>query len=265
MKGFALIICFATLLLNTACDREPEPDTHNDIEYPATIRLEYETPGNPITLQMTVYFLDETEDSSGVDFQWKWRSDTLWILLDETAADADHSGRHANTLLMDLGALEEGVYPLVFEGKEEAQDTFTFSVEDSLYVLSGEDGEVAQLYSSRAASDTLNRIFTDMLLVEAGWVNSLQEAYTDSLFIDIVNLGAEECTVAEGRYTMLHIDSRWNSEEWGYYLSGAIAKLFTFEGDTLELETLFEGYKSKLEALSIRMGNGFDRYFDCFP
>jgi hypothetical protein len=263
MKRIALLTVLGGLiLLSLSCELPPPLDTYNDIEYPVGFGLLREQPGDPITLIFAFCFQDETLDTSGVDFDWSKRGDTLWFLLKGKDGEIDHNGPYRSRLDVNVGALEKGSYTLLLEGERGAQDTLTLTVEDSVYYLSGYDGEVAKPW----AYDTLRRLFPDMLLVEVG----ARESGIDSMKQDLVELGGVECHVAVGSYSMfkaVSFDTFWvygdraSSDEWSWNLDFAGSLLFTYDGDTMRLDSLFNSPSVDVGALSMRMGNGFDRYY----
>lgn len=243
-------------------------DWHNDIEYPIRVSHMREWPGDSIILYLYFSFSDQTPDTSGVEFDWSRRGDTLWFLFQGTDGDIDRKGPYDSYLHVNLGVLDTGTYTLLFEGEDGVIDTFGFEVEDSLYRFVHESDSGKVVYFPYYHSDTLRRIFPDMLLVEAGYLWSQPyEENLDSLENDILNLGASVCHPPEGQYTMFKAGATGGvqgdrMDQWPpEYMDNVQPTLYTYQGDTTDLDAMFNKYIIIFPALSIRMGNGFDRYY----
>ncbi len=270
MKRLLLILGVLGMVLVLSCSWL---DWHNDIEYPAEFFMLHETPGDPITFSFAFRFQDQTLDTSGVELKWEKRgSDTLWFSLKGTDGDIDYKGSYRTQIEVNVGVLENGNYTLLFEGEGRDKDTFTFEVEDSLYrfVDTSDSGDV--VYHPRVQYDTLRRLFPDMLLVEAAPWNSEQSYLFDTLKAAVLETGAMELDVTPGDYSIFtlnefHFLSGDVSEGWYDAINTGLigyaeVLLFTYDGDTLVLDKVFDTYvDSFFPALSIRKGSGFDRYY----
>ena len=262
-------------------------DNHNDIVYPGEFYMNGETPGDPVTLNVEIGFGDQTPDTSGVIFDWERRSDTLGFLLKGMDGEIDHKGPYENNYrLVNLGFLEPATYTVLFEGEKGVEDTFGLVVEDSLYrfvhrqktsIYDSVSGKVVYFMDCR--HDTLRRIFPDMLLVEvgAGWgPGSEADSQFATLKSSILQTGAVDCVLSPGTYSMFTayvffdtsyvVGSRQASQEWYDAVNNGLlgvtsSMLFTYDSDTASLSDVFEAFKDTFPALSIRMGNGFDRYY----
>ena len=247
-------------------------DNHNDIAYPAIFDWAGETPGDPVTLNVKFWFEDQTPDTSGVIFDWGQRGDTLWFLLQGRDGDIQCQDTFRNGFQVNFGVLDTGTYSLLFEGEDGIMDTFGLVVEDSLYrfvhrqktsIYDSISGKV--VFFRDGEHDTLRRIFKDMLLVELAGELSDPTPYRDSITVDLSEIGAEECHLTNGTYSMFR-SGTWNDAIENGLIGNPASRFFTYDGDTMRLDSLFEVYIKKywLGALSFRMGNGFDRYFFAF-
>lgn len=244
-------------------------DNYNDIEYPAAFYMAGEVPGDPITLELRLSFDDQTPDTSGVIFDWEQRGNTMWFLLKGAECDIEGDSLFDDGRRIYVSDLDTGTYTLLFEGEEGIMDTFHFEVEDSVYRMVGDSGKVVELVDNYMFfGKELRRLYPDMLLVDAGWYQSVQRGeYLDSLHEELASIGAVACTVSQGQYTIFHSNSSgrvigyrgWDFE----HMDDGKSLLYTYKGDTVNLETLFETYKitGKFQGLSFRMGNGFNRLY----
>ena len=236
----------------------------NKVEYPITM-ICHEIPGNPITFQLSILFTDETWDTSGIELETERRGDTLWYHLEgKWSRETDWKEYH-NTEYVNFGSLEEGEYTMLAEGRNGKQDTLSLTVEDSLYHLVGDSGDVIHHIEME-----LRRIFPDMLHVQVGMINSLpQDKYIDSLKLALVDLGAVECKPSPGQYSFFSADVggvgsnlrlQWD-DAFGEWWDHGETMLFTYNGDTTDLSGVFEDYRLEFQALCFFMGNGFNRLY----
>ncbi len=258
MKRLLLILGVLGMVLVLSCSWL---DWHNDIEYPAEFFMLHETPGDPITFSFAFRFQDQTLDTSGVELKWEKRgSDTLWFSLKGTDGDIDYKGSYRTQIEVNVGVLENGNYTLLFEGEGRDKDTFTFTVEDSLYSLLGDDGTVAGLLGY----DTLRRIFPNMLYVYLAGLPGVYDPtpYLDSITVALEAIGANVAHVANGRYSLGPWD--WNDAVANGWIGEPDGRFYTFDGDTMELDSVYKVYIKKdwLGALGVRMGNGFYRLYE---
>lgn len=255
MKRLLLTLGVLGMALGLGCSIV---DWHNDIEYPVSIGMSGEKPGNPITLNLQIWFDDQTPDTSGVEFNWSRQGDTLRFMLEGTDGDIDYKGPYFNVVNADMGVLDKGVYTLIFEGEGDMVDTLSLTVEDSLYHLVGDSSEVI-----KHIDQTLRRIFPDMLLVEAGYYWSQPyEENLDSLNQELLDAGAKECPLTTGVYLLAF----WNwleafENDW---LDETTTLSYTFDGDTSVIGDIFNKYENRFMGLGIGMGNGFRRLYEAW-
>lgn len=233
-------------------------------------------------LNVKYWFEEQTPDTSGVIFDWGQRGDTLWFLLQGRDGDIQYQDTFRNGFNVNLGVLDTGTYTMLFEGEKGVVDTFGLVVEDSLYrfvhphpqsIYTPVKGKV--VYFRDSEHDTLRRIFKDMLLVEAAPWSSDQYDLFDTLKAAIIETGATELYLSPGTYSMFTVNDGgvvagvWR-QDWfdavnDGLMAGAVTMVFTYSEDTQKLESIFNDYSDKFfPALSIRMGNGFNRYFFAF-
>lgn len=270
MKRLLLILGVVGMVLGLSCGWF---DWHNDIEYPVMISHMREWPGDSIILYLYFSFSDQTPDTSGVIFDWEHRGDTLWFLFQGTDGNIDNKGPYDSYVHGNLGVLDTGTYTLLFEGEKGVVDTFGLVVEDSLYrfVHQSDSGKV--VYFPYYHSDTLRRIFPDMLVVTGGWYWSVQNGeYLDSLALDLYSLGAKACTVSAGSYSIFNAGSNgsvsgvmpWDNAFENGWLDEARSLLFTYDGDTVKLDPIWKEYQTYFEGIGFWMGNGYYRNYEAW-
>lgn len=221
-----------------------------------------EIPGEPITLVVSFAFDDQTPDTSGVMFYWDITGDTLRFVLEGTDGDIERADTFSNYRPVNVGALEAGSYTLLFENGEDEIDTFWFEIEDSVYRLQTNSGNV--IYTPTWKPNELRRIFPDMLLVYLGTLPGVYDPrpYLDSLTEGLQGIGATVAHVANGTYSLGPWD--WYDAGVNGWLGTADGRFYTFDGDTVQLDSVYKVYIEKewLGALGVRMGNGFYRLYE---
>lgn len=273
MKLFAFLVIIGVSVAFIGCSWF---DKYNDIEYPASFEYECETIGDSNSLGVHFNFRDQTPDSSGVIFEWKRIENGFWFSLKGGDAELVDTGSYSNYIGVYLGELDKGDYFLIFEGSGNDPDTHLLRVEDSVYLFEGEGGKWVILTDK--AKKGLRRIFPDMLLVEVGMGEPIEEQnmYLDSLNQEFISVGAEECTVPEGQYSMFYASSDGDVignlfTKWADYdsvfehgwLCAYKCLLFVYNEDTIGLESIFEKYSAdKFPSLSIHMGNGYWKLYE---
>lgn len=242
----------------------------NKIQYPISYRF-YEIPGNPITLEFYFDFIDETPDTSGVIYAWGTSNDTLWFSIKPTTGEEEQGGFH-NLIVQNIDTLSLNDWTLAFEGKLGKREYYTLIVEDSFYsfpseasfIMAGADEPVVSYYGPQS----LYRLFPDMLLVETGLYTG-EGALLDALKASLVDAGAVAVTLHGGDFSIFEVDSagvpagdRETSTTWSIYgnFDQTASVVYSFLGDTLVLDSIYNLYADTIPALSIRMGSGFDRY-----
>lgn len=238
----------------------------NKIQYPVSYYY-YENPGDSITLSVYVLFYDQTPDTSGVLFNADQSNDTIWIQVREDYG-TEEQGSFSNLFYKDVGVVESGNYKMVLIGKEGLREGFDLTVTDSSYELDGGAGEVgggAGEVGEFWGEVVLRRLFADMLLVEIGLVEGEN---ADAFITSLGDVGATSLTLAEGHYSIFEIadgdvdGNREVSETWLIYgnFTSTQSLIYTFAGDTALLDSVYTEFEGDISALSIRSGNGFDRY-----
>lgn len=256
MKRLLLVLGVFGMVLALSCSIF---DWHNDIEYPVFIGMSGEKPGNPITLNLQIWFDDQTPDTSGVEFNWSRQGDTLRFMLEGTDGDIDHKGPYFEIVNADVGVLDKGVYTLIFEGEGGMVDTLSLTVEDSLYHLVGDSSKVI-----KHIDQTLRRIFKDMLFVYLAGLPGVDDPrpYLDSITVALATIGAEVAHVANGTYSIGPWN--WYDAVVNGWIGEADGRYYTFNGDTVQLDSVYKVYIKKgwLGALGVEMGNGFYRLYE---
>lgn len=262
MKRLLLALGVLGMMLVLSCSLF---DWHNDIEYPVSFHMAGETPGDTVTLNFAFSFHDQTPDTSGVIFDWEQRNDTLWFLLQGSNGNIEHRDTNRNYIRINVGVLDPGIYTLLFEGENGAEDTFQFQVEDSVYREIGDSGKVVDLNDGTVGGKELRRIFPDMLYVEVAGSSVDPTPYLDSLTEDLQAIGANVVHLSSGTYSLGHWS--WDDAINNGLLSSPAGGYFTYEGDTAKLDSLYKVYIKKgwLDvggALGMEMGNGFFRLYE---
>lgn len=248
----------------------------NKIQYPVSYRF-YEVPGNPITLVFYFDFIDETPNTSGVVYTWGKSNDTLWFSIKPTKGDEEQGG-FSNLIQTNVDTLAPGDWTLAFEGKLGVREYYTLTVTDSFYGFSSGGGYMPPVIMSAAAGESpvvdyygptrLYRLFPDMLLVEVGLYTG-EEPLLDAVNASLVDAGALPVTLHEGDFSIFEVNAagvpagdRETSSTWyvyGNFASNA-SLVYTFAGDTMLLDSIYNLYADTVPALSFRSGSGFDRY-----
>ncbi|MBN2379179.1 hypothetical protein JXM67_05200 [candidate division WOR-3 bacterium] len=257
MKRFLACLGLITLFLGVSCEVF---EGRNKIQYPVDMSA-IEVPGDTITLEFRFEFFDETPDSTGIGLSADWNGSELNILLRGNEEGDEDAGSFSNIRYLNVGRPENGTYTVTFEGEKQRTEQFSLTVTDSAFSADDFAGDLVNLYW-----DNDRRLFTDMLLVEIGYMIEEEPVVTfvrDSL----VALGAVEITLPEGSYSIFAVESdgtakgsRVESPDWktaGF--DGSVSLLFSYEGKESALDEVFTTYDDDLAALSIRTGRGFDR------
>lgn len=239
----------------------------NKIAYPLNFMF-YEIPGDTVKLTFDFSFSDQTPDESGIDSSWDLTAGNLHFLIDGNNEGDEEQGYFENVLLFDVGVLDAGNYTVQIESGKETVDEYGFTVAESSYIIL-EPEEVQISYF--IGYDTLYRIFPDWLLLEVGYdTTEAEPVRLDSLKSVLENAGATPFIPRDGDYALLTVEGglvigdRESSTRWAVYgpniFDLSMSVLYSYAGDTLTLDGIYQTYMDSIMVVSLRMGNGFDRY-----
>lgn len=236
----------------------------NKIALPMELWI-YEGVGDPITCNMHFFFSDLTPDTSGIEDTAYISGSTVNVIIKGTNDGELDQAYSYNDIYFDFGQIPQGSYTLHVETNNSKADDFEFTVAESVYVVKDiKTGKVAMGYGS----DTLRRLFPDMLLVELGMDTASIRRRVDTLTSRLALIDGTKADLSAGSYSIFAVSSegritadREQSENWQIYsgFDTTTCVVYKFTGDTADLSAFYELYKDTVPGFSLRLGSGFDR------